>query len=146
MTEAIQAESGTDPGRCIFVGFPCNNYDLFLEDRCSDCARRGSGCVLMGLGSYRFASNMSSKLFLKTSSSPPFCCEYAVLLVCAVFCFRFISAIASTKHLCCSVYRVLNRRVVANTRLLIFRSVPLQHQSRDWERLGHCHGTALPSP
>lgn len=55
---------------CRFISFPCDNYDMFLQGQCYDCA--ASGCSAAGLyADHYFAAK--GKHYLTTFAKSPFC-------------------------------------------------------------------------
>ncbi|KAM9347784.1 phospholipase A1 member A [Symphorus nematophorus] len=70
-------------GSCPLSGIPCFSYDEFLKGHCMDCDVFKGKCPTIGL-SENSGITMSpipkeQKLFLLTSSSPPFCAHHILL-------------------------------------------------------------------
>ncbi|XP_028289509.1 phospholipase A1 member A isoform X2 [Parambassis ranga] len=70
-------------GSCPLVGIPCSTYEDFLKGRCVDCDIFKGRCPVIGL-SENSGITMSpvpteQKLFLRTTSSPPFCAHHILL-------------------------------------------------------------------
>lgn len=70
-------------GSCPLVGIPCSSYEDFLKGDCVDCDVFKGTCPAIGL-SENSGISMSpipkeQKLFLLTTSSPPFCAHHILL-------------------------------------------------------------------
>lgn len=70
-------------GSCTLVGVPCSSYEDFLQGQCVDCEDFKGSCPSIGL-SQNSGINMApvpseKKLFLLTTSSPPFCAHHILL-------------------------------------------------------------------
>ncbi|XP_036966491.1 phospholipase A1 member A isoform X1 [Acanthopagrus latus] len=70
-------------GTCPLVGIPCFSYEDFLKGQCVNCDVFKGRCPTIGL-SENCGISMSplpkeQKLFLLTSSSPPFCAHHILL-------------------------------------------------------------------
>ncbi|XP_059198566.1 phospholipase A1 member A isoform X1 [Centropristis striata] len=70
-------------GSCPLVGIPCYSYEDFMKGRCVDCAIYKGTCPTVGLsencGITVSPIPREQKLFLLTSSSPPFCSHHILL-------------------------------------------------------------------
>ncbi|CAN9498469.1 unnamed protein product [Ophioblennius macclurei] len=70
-------------GSCSLLGVPCSSYEDFLQGRCLDCDDFGGSCPTIGL-SQNSGIRVSpvpreKKLFLLTTSSPPFCAHHILI-------------------------------------------------------------------
>ncbi|XP_069011159.1 phospholipase A1 member A isoform X1 [Embiotoca jacksoni] len=68
---------------CPLMGIPCSTYEDFLKGQCVDCGVFKGTCPVIGL-SENSGITMSQipkeqKLFLLTSSTPPFCAHHILL-------------------------------------------------------------------
>ncbi|XP_041806483.1 phospholipase A1 member A [Chelmon rostratus] len=70
-------------GSCPLVGIPCFSYENFLKGRCVDCDVFKGVCPTIGLSENSGIAvspiPKEQKLFLLTSSSPPFCTHHILL-------------------------------------------------------------------
>ncbi|XP_075967460.1 phospholipase A1 member A isoform X1 [Anarhichas minor] len=70
-------------GSCPMVGIPCSSYENFLKGRCLDCDVFKGTCPTIGLspnsGIVVSPVPREQKLFLLTTSSPPFCSRHFLL-------------------------------------------------------------------
>ncbi|KAK9537228.1 hypothetical protein VZT92_004863 [Zoarces viviparus] len=70
-------------GSCPMVGVPCSSYEDFLKGRCLDCGVFKGTCPTIGLspnsGIVVSPVPREQKLFLLTTSSPPFCSRHFLL-------------------------------------------------------------------
>ncbi|KAM6954950.1 phospholipase A1 member A isoform 2-T2 [Lycodopsis pacificus] len=70
-------------GSCPMVGIPCSSYEDFLKGRCLDCDVFKGTCPTIGLspnsGIVVSPVPREQKLFLLTTSSPPFCSRHFLL-------------------------------------------------------------------
>ncbi|XP_068428579.1 phospholipase A1 member A isoform X2 [Clinocottus analis] len=70
-------------GSCALTGIPCSSYEDFLKGRCVDCGVFGGACPTIGLrpnsGIRVSPVPKEQKLFLLTTSSPPFCSRHILL-------------------------------------------------------------------
>ncbi|GAA6219106.1 phospholipase A1 member A isoform X1 [Lates japonicus] len=70
-------------GSCPLKGIPCFNYEDFLRGQCVDCDVFGGTCPTIGLsensGIVLSPIPKEQKLFLLTTSSPPFCTHHILL-------------------------------------------------------------------
>ncbi|XP_062390457.1 phospholipase A1 member A isoform X3 [Sardina pilchardus] len=73
-------------GSCALVGFPCSTYDNFLLGNCFDCQSTfGGTCPRIGLqensGLTVHPLPNQQKVYLLTTSSPPFCAHHILVEV-----------------------------------------------------------------
>ncbi|XP_017285628.1 phospholipase A1 member A [Kryptolebias marmoratus] len=65
---------------CTLIGFPCSTYDDFLKGNCADCELFQGRCPVIGLSKNSGITSSplpkEQKLFLLTTSSPPFCAHH----------------------------------------------------------------------
>lgn len=70
-------------GSCPLVGVPCSNYEDFLSGRCVDCDVFKGTCPVIGLSENSGITvspvPKEQKLFLITTSLPPFCAHHILL-------------------------------------------------------------------
>ncbi|XP_029968475.1 phospholipase A1 member A-like isoform X2 [Salarias fasciatus] len=70
-------------GSCTLLGVPCASYEDFLQGRCVDCEDFKGSCPTIGLsqnsGIHTALLPSEKKLFLLTTSSPPFCAHHILL-------------------------------------------------------------------
>lgn len=70
-------------GSCPLVGVPCANYEDFLSGRCVDCDVFKGACPVIGLSENSGITvsplPKEQKLFLITTSLPPFCAHHILL-------------------------------------------------------------------
>ncbi|XP_049451056.1 phospholipase A1 member A isoform X1 [Epinephelus fuscoguttatus] len=70
-------------GSCPIVGIPCHSYEDFLKGRCLDCDVFKGRCPTIGLSENNGITTSplprEQKLFLLTTSSPPFCSHHILL-------------------------------------------------------------------
>ncbi|XP_044072066.1 phospholipase A1 member A isoform X2 [Siniperca chuatsi] len=70
-------------GSCPLMGIPCFSYEDFLKGRCVDCGVFRGTCPTIGLtendGIAISPIPKEQKLFLLTTSSPPFCTHHILL-------------------------------------------------------------------
>ncbi|KAK2840159.1 hypothetical protein Q5P01_013899 [Channa striata] len=70
-------------GSCPLVGIPCSSYDDFLKGNCLHCDVFKGTCPTIGLSDNSGITVSSipkeQKLFLLTTSSPPFCAHHILL-------------------------------------------------------------------
>uniref|UniRef100_UPI0037E87C32 phospholipase A1 member A isoform X2 n=1 Tax=Semicossyphus pulcher TaxID=241346 RepID=UPI0037E87C32 len=70
-------------GLCPLIGIPCTSYEDFLNGNCLDCGVFAGTCPTIGLtencGITVSPVPKEQKLFLLTSSSPPFCSHHILL-------------------------------------------------------------------
>ncbi|XP_037542660.1 phospholipase A1 member A [Nematolebias whitei] len=68
---------------CKLMGFPCSTYEDFLKGNCVDCEPFSGTCPVMGLSENSGITTSplpkEQKLFLLTTSSPPFCAHHILL-------------------------------------------------------------------
>lgn len=68
---------------CPLIGIPCFSYDEFLKGNCVDCDVFKGTCPAIGLSENNGITSSplprEQKLFLLTSSSPPFCAHHMLL-------------------------------------------------------------------
>ncbi|KAG5283085.1 hypothetical protein AALO_G00038140 [Alosa alosa] len=73
-------------GTCTLMGFPCSNYDNFLAGNCCDCQTTFDGtCPQIGLlknsGLTVHPLPNQQKVYLLTTSTPPFCAHHILVEV-----------------------------------------------------------------
>ncbi|XP_054642415.1 phospholipase A1 member A isoform X2 [Dunckerocampus dactyliophorus] len=72
-------------GSCPLTGIPCSSYDNFLRGRCVDCDAFKGRCPTIGLSEKCGISgspvHSEQKLFLLTTSLPPFCAQHILLVM-----------------------------------------------------------------
>ncbi|KAL2081089.1 hypothetical protein ACEWY4_022942 [Coilia grayii] len=73
-------------GTCSLMGFPCSSYEHFLAGKCFDCASTfGGTCPRIGLmvnsGLVIHPLPSQQKVFLLTTSTPPFCAHHILVEV-----------------------------------------------------------------
>ncbi|XP_051259588.1 phospholipase A1 member A isoform X1 [Dicentrarchus labrax] len=70
-------------GSCPLMGIPCHSYEDFLKGHCVDCDVFKGRCPTIGLSENSGIAispiPKEQKLFLLTSSSPPFCAHHILL-------------------------------------------------------------------
>lgn len=70
-------------GSCPLMGIPCHSYENFLKGRCVDCDIFKGTCPAIGLSENSGITvspiPKEQKLFLLTTSSPPFCAHHILL-------------------------------------------------------------------
>lgn len=71
-------------GSCPLVGIPCSTYEDFLKGNCVDCDVFKGRCPVIGLSKNSGIAIASpipeeQKVFLLTTSSPPFCAHHILL-------------------------------------------------------------------
>ncbi|XP_022073792.2 phospholipase A1 member A isoform X1 [Acanthochromis polyacanthus] len=71
-------------GSCPLVGIPCSTYEDFLDGDCVDCDVFKGTCPVIGLSKNSGIAETSpipkeQKVFLLTTSSPPFCAHHILL-------------------------------------------------------------------
>ncbi|XP_013883322.1 phospholipase A1 member A [Austrofundulus limnaeus] len=70
-------------GSCTLMGFPCSTYEDFLKGGCVDCELFKGRCPVIGLSKNSGITTLplprEQKLFLLTTSSPPFCAHHILL-------------------------------------------------------------------
>ncbi|KAK2905737.1 phospholipase A1 member A isoform X2 [Channa argus] len=70
-------------GSCPLVGIPCSSYEDFLKGNCVHCDMFKGTCPTIGLsencGLTKSSVPKEQKLFLLTTSSPPFCAHHILL-------------------------------------------------------------------
>ncbi|XP_041662512.1 phospholipase A1 member A isoform X2 [Cheilinus undulatus] len=70
-------------GTCPLIGIPCFSYEDFLKGNCVDCDVFKGTCPAIGLSENNGITisplPREQKLFLLTSSSPPFCAHHILL-------------------------------------------------------------------
>ncbi|CAK6968503.1 phospholipase A1 member A isoform X2 [Scomber scombrus] len=72
-------------GSCPLIGIPCSSYEDFLKGNCLDCDVFKGRCPVIGLSeNSRITVSpvpKEQKLFLLTTSSPPFCAHHILLVL-----------------------------------------------------------------
>ncbi|XP_031438875.1 phospholipase A1 member A isoform X2 [Clupea harengus] len=73
-------------GTCSLMGFPCSSYDDFLAGNCFDCQGTFDGtCPRIGLlknsGLTKHPLPIQQKVYLLTTSTPPFCAHHILVEV-----------------------------------------------------------------
>lgn len=73
-------------GTCSLTGFPCSSYERFLAGQCFDCSSPfGGTCPRIGLmvnsGLVIHPLPQQQKVFLLTTSTPPFCAHHILVEV-----------------------------------------------------------------
>ncbi|XP_040003794.1 phospholipase A1 member A isoform X1 [Xiphias gladius] len=80
---ALHVYMSTLNGSCLLKGIPCSSYEDFLKGHCVDCDVFRGTCPAIGLsGNSGIAISpipKEQKLFLLTTSSPPFCVHHILL-------------------------------------------------------------------
>ncbi|KAM6934580.1 phospholipase A1 member A [Xenentodon cancila] len=70
-------------GSCQLIGIPCSSYEEFLKGNCADCGVFKGKCPVLGLSENSGITispiPKEQKVFLRTTSSPPFCARHILL-------------------------------------------------------------------